>query len=227
MLLLVFTLFSCSSGTDTLKIATAANMQFAMEELIGAFEEETEFQAEMILSSSGKLTAQIEAGAPFDIFFSADEKYPKQLWDKGLTDEPSIYAYGRLVEWKVERDQYQLYAMANPKTAPYGRATEEYLKNQKIQLPDVVYGESISQVNQFLLSGTVDAGFTSLSTVLSNKFHRAGSWQIIPDSLHSPIAQSYAIIKGSEKKDKATAFSSFLSSNNAKAILEAYGYHVN
>jgi len=227
LLLLVFALFSCSSGTDTLKIATAANMQFAMEELIDVFEEESAVKAAMILSSSGKLTAQIEAGAPFDLFFSADTKYPERLASRQLSNEPTVYAYGQLVEWQKANSKKQLFAMANPKTAPYGKATAAYLAKQGIKLPDVVYGESISQVNQFLLSGTVDAGFTSYSSVRSEKFKTAGEWTLIPDSLHSPIAQAYVLINRSKKKEAATAFMEFLTTARAKEILVAYGYRVN
>jgi molybdate transport system substrate-binding protein len=217
----------CSAEQTDLRIATAANMQFAMAELIDAFEQETGISAEMIMSSSGKLTAQIEAGAPFDLFFSADVKYPQELELRGLSNRPSIYAYGQLVEWQKADSEAQLFAIANPRTAPYGKATEEYIAATARTLPDVVYGESVSQVNQFLLSGTVDGGFTSLSSVLSAKFDQEGSWEIIPDSLHSPIAQAFVTVNSSEMKDEAAAFATFLSSDKAKGILEAFGYRVN
>lgn len=224
----LFLIIGCGKTNDNLKIATAANMQFAMEELIDAFEAETQIDAEMILSSSGKLTAQIQAGAPFDLFFSADTKYPEQLAAKGLSNEPEVYANGQLVAWfKKDEYKFELYAMANPRTAPYGKATEEYLSNTEKELPDVVYGESISQVNQFLLSGTVDAGFTSLSSVMSEKFSEEGNWELIPDSLHSPIAQAYVLLDGSDRKEEAKAFIDFLASERAKGILVAYGYKVN
>lgn len=226
--LCLVTLVGCSQKNDKLKIATAANMQFAMKELIDAFEKEKGIEADMILSSSGKLTAQIEAGAPFDLFFSADTKYPKQLAAKGLSSDPQVYAYGQLVSWfKKDEYQFELYAMANPRTAPYGRATEEYLRKIEKELPDVVYGESISQVNQFLLSGTVDAGFTSLSSVMSNKFSAEGKWILLPDSLYSPIAQAYVILDDSDRKNEAAAFIDFLASGSAKGILETYGYKLN
>ena len=217
----------CDNQNDKLKIATAANMLFAMEELIDAFEKEKGIEADMILSSSGKLSSQIEAGAPFDLFFSADTKYPKQLESKGLCEKPIIYAYGQLVFWEKENSDKKLYAMANPMTAPYGLAAEEYIKAKEIYLPHVIYGESISQVNQFLLSGTVDGGYTSLSSVLSDRFTDEGKWMIVPDSLYSPIAQSFAIIDASNKKSEAKAFLTYLTSEKAKVILEAYGYKVN
>ncbi len=205
-------------------MATAANMQFAMKELIAAFEEEKGIKADMILSSSGKLTAQIEAGAPFDLFFSADTKYPEQLASKGLSDAPIVYAYGQLVFWEKEDSEEQLYAMANPLTAPYGLAAEEYIKALEIYLPDVVYGESISQVNQFLLSGTVDGGYTSLSSVLSDRFTDDGKWTIVPDSLHSPISQAMVILKKSERAQQAQAFMDFVQSAQGQEILTSFGY---
>lgn len=217
-------LLGCGNHNSKLKIATAANMQFAMEELIQAFEAEKGIEADMILSSSGKLTAQIEAGAPFDIFFSADTKYPERLVDLGLCGETEVYAYGQLVYWEKEESENQLYAMANDRTAPYGKAAAEYIEALDIYLPDVVYGESISQVNQFLLSGTVAGGYTSLSSVLSEKFKYHGEWKLIPDSLHSPIEQSMVILNDSEHRDDAIQFTEFVKSQTGKEILQRYGY---
>jgi len=225
--ILFIAILACDSKNSKLRIATAANMQFAMTELIKSFETETGIQAEMIMSSSGKLTAQIEAGAPFDLFFSADLKYPEELETRGLSNSPVVYAYGRLIKWEKTGSEGQLYAIANPKTAPYGKATEAYLQAIGQALPDVVYGESVSQVNQFILSGTVDIGFTSLSSVMSDKFEGEGTWELIPDSLHYPIAQAYVTLNNSDLKDQAAAFIQFLGSDTAKGILEAYGYKVN
>ncbi len=124
-----------------LTIATAANVQFAMQKLIRTFTQETGIKCHMILSSSGKLTAQINAGAPFDVFVSADVKYPQELYENGLTQEPpKIYAYGKLVIWSFNEpidssfeilasEKIQHIAIANPKTAPYGAAAVEALKH--------------------------------------------------------------------------------------------------
>lgn len=217
-------ILGCSNNNTKLKIATAANMQFAMEELIQSFEAEKGIEADMILSSSGKLTAQIQAGAPFDLFFSADTKFPEQLASRGLSESPEVYAYGQLVYWVKTGSENQLFAMANPKTAPYGKAAEEYLTAINRELPDVVFGESISQVNQFLLSGTVDAGYTSLSSVLSEKFKGEGDWTLVPDTLHSPIEQSMVILNDSEHRDDAIQFAEFIKSSKGKEILKRYGY---
>lgn len=205
-------------------MATAANMQFAMKELIDAFEEEKGIKADMILSSSGKLTAQIEAGAPFDLFFSADTKYPEQLASKGLSDAPIVYAFGQLVEWQKRDSEMNSFALANPKTAPYGKATIEYLKASQRELTNVVYGESISQVNQFLISGSVEAGFTSLSSMNSKKLASKGYWRIIPDSLHSPISQAVVILTKSERAQQAQDFMDFVQSAQGQEILARFGY---
>lgn len=227
LLLVLIAISSCSSGNDALRIATAANMQFAMEALIEAFEKSEAYDAEMILSSSGKLTAQIEAGAPFDLFFSADLKYPQRLADEGLCGTPTVYAYGQLVLWEKDNSQNKLYAMANPKTAPYGVATEEYLKNTHIELADVVFGESIAQVNQFLLSGTVDGGYTAAAVMGSSAFQGKGKFTPLADSLYAPIAQAFVILNDSPKKMAAEAFVEFLSTETAKGIIKAYGYRTN
>ena len=220
----IIILSCCTQKTEPLRIATAANMQFAMKKLVEEFEELHQIETEIILSSSGKLTAQIEAGAPFDLFFSADTKYPERLASLGLCDNPIIYAYGQLAYWENTERANQVYAMANPKTAPYGQATQEYLSHLAGPRKEMVYGESISQVNQFLLSGAVDGGYTSLSSVLSNRLADEGKWVLIPDSLHSKIAQALVIVGSSKKTNDAQSFVDFVQSKRGQEILKQNGY---
>jgi len=152
-------------------IATAANMQFAMEELITAFTDKTGIPCTMVVSSSGKLTAQIIAGAPYDIFVAADMKYPQEIYEKGLAQRPpKIYAYGTLVLWSLldevipslpilEENIINHIAIANPKTAPYGKAAKMILEEKGIYNTleeKLVFGESIAQTNQFILSKAVE-----------------------------------------------------------------------
>lgn len=231
---------SCSNrNADQLTIAAAANMQFAIVELEREFENATGTHIEIILGSSGKLTAQILAGAPYDLFLSADSKYPQKIFVEGLASKaPRVYAYGRLVVWS-SLDSAQILsneidwtntkvAVANPKTAPYGQAVMEFINSQPLyQLftDKLVYGESISQVNQFLLSGAANIGFTSKSSVLSRPFEGKGIWNEIPTTDYSPIAQSMVILKARpEMQSAAQAFFDFMLSEKGQEILNKFGY---
>lgn len=240
----LLSLASCQTRKpQPLIIAAAANVQFAMQELIDAFQKETGAPCEIVLSSSGKLTAQIQEGAPFHVFVSADMIYPEVLFKNGLTTgPPEIYAYGKLVLWTLAEDvepspeglvsdQVRHIAIANPKTAPYGTAAIEALRHfgifEKTE-PKLVYGESISQTNQFIISKTADAGFTAKSVVLSPKMKNKGHWEDVDENAYTPIAQGAVIIQrgGEEAKNEAREFYRFLFSEKARGILQAYGYEV-
>lgn len=248
-LLFYFLLVSCLSvGCHTqqkksLTIATAANVQFAMEELIQVFSEETGINSEIILGSSGKLTAQIKAGAPYDLFVSADMKFPEDLYQNGFAqNKPQIYAYGKLVLWTLKKDftlsvdslkspQIKHIALANPKTAPYGTAAVECMEYFKV-FGDVssklVYGESIAQTNQFILSASAEAGFTAKSVLLSPKMNNQGQWLEIDQKSYTPIAQGAVVLKNKDraKIQQAEKFYAFLFSEKAKKILLKYGYEI-
>ena len=212
-------------------------MQYAMEALEEAFEEKSGIEIEVILGSSGKLTAQIQQGAPYDLFLSADNEYAITLSQNELTvGPPQVYARGQLVLWSLkenllvsieslEEDEIEHIALANPKTAPYGKAADEVLKKLRSVdqlVPKLVYGESISQVNQFIATQAADIGFTSKSTVIANP---RGNWITIPDSLYSPIEQYMVIIKNQRgMKYQADAFAAFLLSKEGQEILNKFGY---
>lgn len=238
-LVLVLIGLSCNKRLSSdLIIATSANMQYAMEDIISAFEKEHQIVCQTVVSSSGKLTAQITSGAPYDLFFSADKKYPEQLFDKGLTaDKPSVYAYGHLALWskKIEKVNIAVLstsavnhiAIANPKTAPYGLAAQEMLDyyNLASVTDKLVFGESISQVNQFVMSEVAEVGVTSLSVVLSPILKGQGHWVKVDDKSYRPIAQSMVIVSKSESKlESAQLFLSFIMSQEARQILEKYGF---
>lgn len=215
-------------------------MQFVIKDLVENFTTTTGIECEIIISSSGKLTAQINEGAPFDIFVSANMKYPNDLFEKGLTfGKPKIYAYGRLVLWSMkneitpsiqllENDKIKHVAVANPKTAPYGNAAIEVLNHFQILKrieSKLVYGESIAQVNQFVNSQAAEIGFTSKSVILSPKMSNKGNWVEIDESIYSPIAQGIVCLKNDpSKKNIALKFSDFIFSKKGKEILNTFGY---
>ncbi|MBX2873890.1 MAG: molybdate ABC transporter substrate-binding protein [Saprospiraceae bacterium] len=229
-------------AANSIAIAVAANMQFAMEELTKAFTEETGISCQTSVSSSGKLTAQIQQGAPFDVFVSANMKYPKEIENSGLAViPPKVYARGKLVLWSMRegidlslgllRDaSVRHIALANPKVAPYGMAAEQVLQRHGM-LENVrkklVFGESIAQTNQFITTQSAEVGFTAMSVVLSPDLRGKGQWISLSTAEYTPIEQGVVIIKHKDKAPiAARRFYDFLSSSTAKDILQDFGYEV-
>lgn len=227
---------------EKLIIAAAANMQFPMKELIQVFTQETGIKCESVISSSGILTAQIREGAPFDIFVSADMKYPAELYKRGFTvSPPKIYAYGKLILWTLNQsikpsielladDSILHIALANPKTAPYGIAAVEVLEHaglySKVE-KKLVFGESISQTSQFVVSGAAEIGFIAKSVVFTSEVENKGSWIEVDKNYYTPIAQGVVVLKNRKKHAKpAKRFYEFLFSVKGKEILNKFGYSV-
>ncbi|WP_020597970.1 molybdate ABC transporter substrate-binding protein [Spirosoma panaciterrae] len=223
-----------------LRVAVAANAQFVMEELKTAFQKKTGVPLEMIVNSSGKLTTQIQQGAPYDVFLSADMAYPQTLYKANLTTAaPIVYAYGSLVLWTagelpvsatlavLSNPGVRHIAIANPATAPYGEAAIGYLKAKKwldkIQAK-IVYGESISQVNQYILSGAAEVGFTAKSVVMDPTLAKRGHWVDLPQTGYAPIAQGVVVLKRTTQTKAAEQFLTFLRSPDARRILQKFGY---
>lgn len=229
---------------DSVHVAVAANMQFAFEELKDEFKKQSGHDLKGVFNSSGKFVNQIKNGAPFDVFMSADMDYPTVLFHEGFSDvPPKIYAYGAIVLWSnkfkdlrgwqaiIQDPKTQKIAIANPKTAPYGREALKTLKHFKldsIAAPRLVYAESISQVNQYIYSGLVDLGFTAKSVVLSSEMQGKGVWIELPKESYTPIAQGVIVLKhGREKAGNVSKqFYEFLSTAKAKEILQKNGYTV-
>ena len=209
-LLLFLALVNCDSSSNTLSddskkltIAAAANVQFAIGPILKAFEAKTGIQSALIISSSGKHTATIMQGAPYDVFLSANMKYPDTLYATNWAVEPPIkYARGSLVLWTMKEidwvtndallgsEKIQSIAIANPRNAPYGQEAINYLQNvnllDKVQ-PKLVYGESIAQTNQFITSRASDLGITAKSVVLSPDLRKKGTWKPIAPNRYNPI----------------------------------------
>ena len=241
-ILCLFTLACRQNQQSRLTIAAAANMQFAMKDLVKSFTATTGIKCETILGSSGKLTAQIMEGAPFDIFISADIKYPETLSDQGFSkNRPAVYAFGKLVLWSMVEGMIpsvellnspaiEHIALANPKTAPYGQAAIEVLNHyHSLDKTEnkLVYGESIAQTNQFIISAAAEVGFTAKSVVLSPAMKGKGKWTELDQTIYSPIAQGVVILKGTKKEKEARQFFDFLFSEKGKNILKQFGYAVN
>lgn len=236
-------LFGCSSSVkkESIIVATAANMQFVMEELALQFSKQYQIECDIVVGSSGKLTAQIIEGAPYNIMVSADMKYPN-LIDKhqlGLTT-PRVYAKGKLVLWSnltkqptledLTLSDVEYIAIANPKTAPYGRAAVEVLKHfyKYTAIEDkLVFGESITQTNQFITSGVAQLGFTAKSVVQSPRMKNKGKWIEMDHKAYKPIEQGIIVLK-QEEIDSVSAmkFYNFMFSETAKEILIKFGYAV-
>ena len=240
---IVFLSVSCNSNdTQKLVIATAANAQYAIREIAENFKSETGHDYALIISSSGKHTAQIKAGAPYDILISADLKFPQTLFEAGLTtDAPKIYGYGKLVLWSMYESidvsvnglsvqSLEHIAMPNPKTAPYGRAAKEFLDRHEIYeniSSKLVFGSSVAQTSQFILSKSAEIGFTAASVVMSEAMKNNGHWQEIELGSYTPIAQGAVIIKSSNLPEISQKFYNYLFSKKAGEVLVNHGYTLN
>jgi molybdate transport system substrate-binding protein len=243
LLILIFALTLPFTGiAQKLRIAVAANAQFVAKVLAQKFKKQSGIEAELIVSSSGKLTAQIEQGAPFDMFLSADMKYPQELYAKQLTTaKPQVYAYGTLVMWAkkgikltggvkaLTSPDIKKIAIANAALAPYGEAAQQAMERSNLsgQLKfKLVYGESIAQVNQYLLTDAADVAFTAKSVVLDPTQKNNQNWIEVNGSLYQPIAQGVVLLRSSTGASlvQAKKFYDFLFSASAKRIFKTYGY---
>jgi molybdate transport system substrate-binding protein len=225
---------------EKIAIAAAANLQFVMPEMTEAFSKETGIECTVSLSSSGKLTAQIVEGAPFDVFLSADMHYPKYLYEKGFgLAQAEVYAKGILVLWsrteeiltldRLKDPDIKHIAIANPELAPYGIPAKAVLIKEglwEVLQEKFVFGESISQTNQFIFTGAAEVGFTSKSSVLEKSLQNKGVWKEISPVMHEEIAQGILILRNSKNIEGAKKFRDFIFSLKGRKILKKYGYEV-
>ncbi|SEN15208.1 molybdate transport system substrate-binding protein [Chitinophaga rupis] len=237
---------SCqSSKQPTLTIAVAANMQYTIEALVTEFNKTDPTKIDVVLGASGKLTQQIMHDAPFDIFVSADTKFPQTLADAHFALEPPrVYAQGVLVLWSVRPEiqpapdlgllqdtVIKSIAIANPQTAPYGSAAQFLLKKYDLYnrvSSKLVTGESITQTSQFIATQSADIGFTAKSIVVSKEMKDKGKWVELNAGDYPPIEQAAVLLKNAKGNHEAAArkFYSFLYSPKAKAIYKQSGYLV-
>ena len=229
---------------QVLSVAAAADLRPAMDELRAAFEKgHPGARVEPSFGASGGLAAQIQQGAPFDLFLSADMGYPERLEGAGLGRGPAFsYATGRLVLWVRRdlgldpgRDGFKVLlspalkhiALANPAVAPYGRCAEGALKSAGLHAalrPRLVLGESVSQAAQFLEIGAAEAGFISLVQSRKPSLSRLGACWTLPRELHPVLKQGGIVLKRSASPALAEAFRAFLLTGEGRAILLRLGY---
>lgn len=243
MILLVALLpYTIANAAESLTVAVAANVKYAFEDLAAEFTKQSGVEVKTVVSSSGKLTAQIKSGAPYDVFLSADMDYPEALFKDGqAVSAPKVYAYGALVLWTAGNSDLskgvagladgsiRKVAIANPRLAPYGRETLKSLDYYKVKVqvePKLVYGESISQVNQYIDTGSVDVGITAKSVVLSPELLGKGKWVEVPAESYEPIAQGVVMLRRgqAENGDATRKFYGFLFTPAAREIFKKYGY---
>ena len=229
---------------DQPTVAAAADLQFALAEVAQRFQEEKGHSVRLTFGSSGNFLTQIEHGAPFQLFLSADEAYVKRLATRGLTrDDGSLYAVGRIVVFapngsplKVDAELLGLkaalgegrisrFAIANPEHAPYGRAAKEALIAAGLwsQLEAaLVLGENASQAAQFATLGSAQGGIIPLSLVLQPEVAKRGTWSLLPESMHAPLLQRMVLLK--DAGSVAAEFYSYMQESSARAILARYGF---
>lgn len=237
------TLATGARASDTVTVAAAANLVYALEALNTAFKQgEPATAVTVTMGASGNLVAQIKNGAPFDVFLSADLDYPQALIATGHAAARHLvpFATGKLVLWTrqanlpldsvaaaVTATSVRHVAIANPATAPYGRAVRAFLIEQQLWdavRPKLVTGENISQTAQFVETGNADLGFVALSLVLSPKLQDKGHWLEIPALPDVPLTQAAVLTTRGATNPAAARYLAFLSSPAARKILTDFGY---
>ncbi len=239
LLIALLSLSQPQAWAESLHLAVAANFTAAARELAPLFERESGHTIKLSYGSTGKLYAQIAHGAPFELFLAADAERPQRAEAEGLAVAGSrfTYAIGRLALWSPEPGRFddgEAYlkaggisraAMANPKTAPYGRAAREVMERLGVwseMRPKMVRGDSIAQTFQFSASGNVDVGFVAYSQVKA--WSGEGSVWLIPQDYYAPIAQQAVLLKKGEHNPAAIAFVEFLKGATAREVIAGYGY---
>ena len=222
-------LFSLLCGAQEITVAAAADLQFAFQDVASRFQKDTGKSVKLIYGSSGNFFTQIQNGAPFDVFFSADIDYPKKLEAAGLAEPGTLYEYatGSIVLWvpkesKLDLDRalqalldpkIQKIAIANPEHAPYGRAAVAALKHENIYdqiASKLVLGENISQTASFVVSGNADVGIIALSLALAPTMKEKGRYVKIAADEYPAIEQAAVILKFSKQKETARQFLDYL-----------------
>jgi molybdate transport system substrate-binding protein len=231
-------------STAALVVAAAADLSTALKEIGDSYEKKTGAEVKLSFGASGALTQQIQNGAPFDLFFSADMDYPRQLVAAGDADGATLYQYavGKLVLWipadsslDVEHQGLNVLldpsvkkiAIANPQHAPYGRAAVAALKHAGLydRIADrLVLGENVSQAAQFVESGNAQAGFVALAHAVAPAMRGKGKYWEVPVEFYPPLAQGAVVLSHSQHKKEATDFLEFMKTKESADLLRKHGF---
>ena len=234
---------SYSASAEEITVAAAADLQFALKDVAARFEQQTGNKVNLIFGSSGNFFSQIQNGAPFDVFFSADLDYPKKLEAAGQAEPGTLYQYatGKIVLWVRNDSKLDLskglavlldpsinkVSIANPAHAPYGRAAMAALDHEKLseKLKDkFVLGENVSQAAQFVESGSAEAGIIALSLAVAPAMKEKGRYVEVPGDFYPPLQQGCIVLAASKKKAVAGAFVEFLKKPEMVELLRGYGF---
>ena len=237
--------FATGVGAQEITVAAAADLQFVMQDVAAHFQKETGKSVKLIYGSSGNFFQQIQNGAPFDMFFSANLDFPRKLEAAGWTEPGTFYQYatGKIVLWVPNESKLDLssglqallnpaikkIAIANPQHAPYGQAAVAAMKKENVydKVADkFVLGENISQTASFVVSGAADVGVVALSLASSPTMKDKGRYAEIPTADYPPIEQACVILKSSPQKDAAKAFLNLIKTPAVAELFRTYGFAV-
>lgn len=233
--------FVLAAQAAEVRVAVAANFAGPLAALAAGFQSASGHSLKITAGATGKFYTQINAGAPFDVLLAADQETPQKLVEEnlGVASSRFTYARGRLVLWSAAAEvvddagavlntgRFTHLAIANPKTAPYGRAAMQVLQALSLQeklKPKLVVGESVAQAYQFVFSGNAELGFVALSQVKAPDKPSTGSYWLVPAQLHAPIAQDAVLLAGAAHKEAALALLAYLRSDSTQKLLRQWGY---
>jgi molybdate transport system substrate-binding protein len=226
---------------EKLTIAAAADLKFAMDAMVTAFKAANpDDELSIVYGSSGKFQTQIQQGAPYDLFFSADIAFPRELVKAGFAASGvQPYALGRIVLWSTSLDATRMtlesltdpkitrIAIANPKHAPYGMRAQEALRASNLwgQVESkLVYGENIAHTAQFVQTGNAQVGIIALALAVNPELASKGGYWLIPDTLHAPLEQGFVVTKRAKGNSAATRFANFIGGQAARTTMNRYGF---
>ena len=244
-IILLLGLSALQTSAQEITVAAAADMQSAMQDIATRFEKDTGMKVKVVYGSSGNFFQQIQNGAPFDLFFSANLDYAKKIEGAGLAEPGTLYQYatGKIVLWVPSGSKVDVIgglkaltdpalrkvAIANPEHAPYGQAAVTALQKENLYeqvKSKLVIGENISQAASFVFSGSADAGIIALSLALAPNMRDKGRYVEVPAGDYPPIEQGCVLLKSSQKKDGARAFLDYMKTPTTAEVLRNYGFGV-
>ena len=244
-MMLVIALWTPIGVAQQINVAAASDLQSAFQDLSTRFQKDTGKTVKLTFGSSGNFFAQIQNGAPFDLFFSADIDYPRKLEAAGLAEPGTLYPYatGKIVLWVANESKLDLsaglkvlldpsvkkIAIANPAHAPYGRAAVAAMQHERIYdqaSPKFVLGENISQAMQFAASGNADIGIVALSLALTPALKEKGRYVEVSTDTYPPIEQAAVVVKSSPNKESARQFLEFVKTPAMLELMRSYGFAV-